>query len=130
MCMDQAWADEPITTDAEDLLGRVPFADRVAAVLNDAGAGGVSTVVGLCGPWGSGKTSLLNLVESRLGPPWQVRRFGPWATSDLSSLLSEFFTTIASALPPKGGQKARKALLGCARVAVPALSTVRTLVMC
>ena len=120
--MAQYWADDPIGGTNDDLLDRTRFVARTAHLIRDAGAAERSTVFGLVGPWGSGKTSLINLIEKELPAPWKVVRFTPWAASDISGLLAEFFATIASALPEDGnGAKAKKALLDCAQVAVPAL---------
>ncbi|MGC4832204.1 P-loop NTPase fold protein [Micromonospora arida] len=119
--MSRTWSDEPIGSGDEDLLDRSRFALRVADVIQEAGSAGPSTVFGLVGPWGGGKTSLINLVEKELPPPWMVVRFTPWAASSVADLLAEFFATIASALPPESrAAKAREALLACAKVAAPA----------
>ena len=120
--MSPLWSDEPIDRGEDDLLDRLRFAIRVAALIQDAGSADRSTVFGLVGPWGDGKTSLINLVEKGLPESWAVVRFTPWAASSVPDLLAEFFSTIASALPSEGkGAKARETLFICAQVAVPAL---------
>jgi hypothetical protein len=120
---EQVWSDEPIKADREDVLARIDFADRVATVLQMASSGS-SMVAGLVGPWGSGKTSLVNLIRARMDSSWEVRDFSPWATADLHSLLADFFAVIASSLPVDRGKKARQSLLACARVSVPVLAGV------
>ena len=57
--------DNPITSAKDDALGRVPTAEVLASEIRvlDASEG---YVVGVLGPWGSGKTSLINLVKSEL----------------------------------------------------------------
>jgi hypothetical protein len=57
--------DNPITRASEDLLQRGDVAAALAENLRyvDAWKG---HVVGVLGPWGSGKTSLVNLVRERL----------------------------------------------------------------
>lgn len=57
--------DAEIRTVAEDRLGRTPFCRRVAERIRSAGSG-PSVVFGLAGPWGAGKTSVLNMVEELL----------------------------------------------------------------
>ena len=57
--------DTPIKAREQDLIGRTPFAERLADILKSA-AGPESLVIGLYGPWGSGKTSVINLVENAL----------------------------------------------------------------
>ncbi|GAB1644191.1 P-loop NTPase fold protein [Krasilnikovia sp. MM14-A1259] len=119
--MAQFWSDEPIESNDEDLLDRDRFAVRVAQLIDEVGSAGRSTVFGLVGPWGGGKTSLINLAVNRLLKPWVPVRFTPWAASSVTDLLMEFFSTIASALPPGGkADKARAALMAAAQVAVPA----------
>jgi energy-coupling factor transporter ATP-binding protein EcfA2 len=56
--------DRPITRPADDLLRREPFAQALAAQIRAAPREGL--VMAVTGPWGSGKTSLLNLIESAL----------------------------------------------------------------
>ena len=52
-------------------------------------------VIGLEGPWGSGKTSLLNLTKRYLdNQNFIVKIFNPWLTSDRMSLVTEFFRTL------------------------------------
>ena len=57
--------DTPIKAREQDLIGRIPFTERLADILKSA-AGPESLVIGLYGPWGSGKTSVINLVENAL----------------------------------------------------------------
>ena len=76
--------DTPIKAREQDLIGRTPFAERLADILKSA-AGPESLVIGLYGPWGSGKTSVINLVENALSRKdddgkagVSVVRFEPW----------------------------------------------------
>ena len=72
---DLVLADRPIADAAGDLLDRGSFANGLAstlsrpeAVVDGAIVGGSATgyVVGLTGEWGSGKSSILNLVAGKL----------------------------------------------------------------
>ena len=57
--------DPPIRRKKEDRLNRARFAEVLAEQIASApGSGGV--VFGLLGPYGSGKTSILNMVEETL----------------------------------------------------------------
>jgi predicted KAP-like P-loop ATPase len=50
-------------------------------------------VVGITGPWGSGKSSILNLVSleiRRTAPKALVLPFDPWLISGRNDLISEF----------------------------------------
>ena len=73
------WTDDAIELDEEDTLDRKRFADMVAARIDACVPGQKSTVFGLVGPWGSGKTSLIKLVRKRLGVDWKISIFSPWA---------------------------------------------------
>ncbi|SKK68349.1 KAP family P-loop domain protein [Mycobacteroides abscessus subsp. bolletii] len=114
----------PLNTDSEirwitdDTLGRAPFARRVAERIV-AAAGEPSVVFGLAGPWGAGKTSLINMVDQVLEQEhpdqWSVVRFTPWSTSTVDSLTDEFYQSIAAAMPSSDtGRKARQQLLAMA----------------
>lgn len=88
--------DTPIKAREQDLIGRIPFAERLADILKSA-AGPESLVIGLYGPWGSGKTSVINLVENALSRKdddgkagVSVVRFEPWNYLTAEQLLAQF----------------------------------------
>jgi hypothetical protein len=56
-------------------------------------------VLGLTGPWGSGKSSLMNLVALHVAPDDIVVRFNPWLYSDTTELVNRFLTDVRKALP-------------------------------
>jgi hypothetical protein len=58
-------SDQPVLTQAEDAFGFVPYADAFSLLINDSETATPLTVA-ISGPWGSGKTSLAHLVETRL----------------------------------------------------------------
>jgi hypothetical protein len=86
---------------ADERLRRTGFADALAAQIASAGQSGV--VMALTGPWGSGKTSLLNLIDERLGelPDTIVVRFNPWYFSGTEQLLQHFFSEMGGQLEEK-----------------------------
>lgn len=96
--------DTPIKAREQDLIGRTPFAERLADILKSA-AGPESLVIGLYGPWGSGKTSVINLVENALSRKdddgkagVSVVRFEPWNYLTSEQLLAQFLKEVGSAL--------------------------------
>lgn len=96
--------DTPIKVREQDLIGRIPFAERLADILKSA-AGPESLVIGLYGPWGSGKTSVINLVENALSRKdddekagVSVVRFEPWNYLTAEQLLAQFLKEVGSAL--------------------------------
>jgi KAP-like P-loop domain-containing protein len=89
-------ADQPILSSKEDRFGRKQFAHRIADVIatRDSSSG---LVVGIHGPWGEGKTSVLNMIEEKLGTHEHVLviRFNPWRFPEESLLLRSFFLDVA-----------------------------------
>lgn len=105
-------ADKPIVTIEDDLFGRSSFAKTLADEIK-ALPSNESIVIGLSGPWGSGKTSLINLVSSQLFHGQEdksvtpgsviVVRFNPWNQIDNveqsdSFVISSFFDSIRNRL--------------------------------
>lgn len=96
-------ADNPIRTPAHDRIGRARAAEHFAtSVLRlDAGEG---LVVGVLGPWGSGKTSFVNLSR----PAFEncavtVLDFNPWMFSGAEQLVQSFFSELSAQLKLKPG---------------------------
>jgi hypothetical protein len=91
--------DNPVSNPIEDKFNRYPFASRIARVISER-ADPSSLVIGIYGPWGDGKTSVLNFIKRELAndPKIVVVSFNPWRFGDESVLLKSFFATLASAL--------------------------------
>ena len=88
--------DNPIRDPKDDVLGRnavaESFVDHVLELDVSEGA-----VVGVFGPWGSGKTSFINLAREKFkarGNP--VFDFNPWMFSGTEQLVQRFFTELSS----------------------------------
>jgi len=98
-------ADNPIESSSEDLLRRGGVARALAQNIRsvDASKGYVMAVLG---PWGSGKTSLINLTRELLAtsPTVSVLDFNPWIFSGGAQLVDSFFTELAAQLRLKGGR--------------------------
>ena len=92
-------ADQPITGKAEDRFNRASFATRIAETIATR-VDSSSIVLGLYGPWGDGKTSVLEMMQEalRLYPNTIVVRFNPWHFQNEDLLLRGFFTTLADAM--------------------------------
>ena len=122
-----AWTDEALRSKKQDTLGRLSYAQRAAELIHRTHSFESSAVFGLSGPWGSGKTSLVNMIVEELQgkhPKWAVARFTPWATSDVLGLLGEFYSSLAEVLPKKKGKQVRRALAVTASVAAPAANLI------
>jgi hypothetical protein len=89
--------DRPISTDDEDRFGRTRLADSVAS---DISAGTSSLVAAVVGPWGSGKTSVLQLVRARLDKDAAVVPidFNPWLFAGTDQLIQAFFAELVAQL--------------------------------
>lgn len=96
---DQYIADQPITSKSEDQFNRAPFATRIAETLATR-TDPSSIVIGLYGPWGDGKTSVLEMMQEELKTHDQiiVVRFNPWHFQTEDLLLRGFFATLADAM--------------------------------
>lgn len=95
-------SDNPITSVEEDTVGRLSMADSfIDSILNyDASRG---LVVGLMGPWGSGKSSFINLSRVCLKErSIDVIDFNPWFFSNTNQLAEYFFKELSSQLRLKG----------------------------
>lgn len=123
---EQVWSDEPIESVSEDALQRAHFAavisDRISAVVQ----GQDSTVFGVVGPWGSGKTSILNLVRHNLDDRWRVADFSPWSAPDAPSLALEFLAAVTAAVgsKPERNRDVRRAIKKYAKLGTPFLALV------
>jgi predicted KAP-like P-loop ATPase len=107
--------DQPILSCSEDDLGRQPFAKALAdAILKHDSKD--SIVLGLFGPWGSGKTSILNCVREYIEnsseslpekkkPVFTI--FNPWTYSDQNQLIAQFFRQVSAEI--KGSTFIKKA---------------------
>ncbi|MFI7067460.1 P-loop NTPase fold protein [Kribbella sp. NPDC050124] len=96
--------DDPIdgSEQAPDLLGRGHFAQTVVEALSAVRRQRRSSVLGLVGPWGCGKSSVINLVREQLRRDeagWRLGTFTPWLYSDLETLQLGFFDELRDALP-------------------------------
>ena len=94
--------DLPIKEIKEDALGRASFAEQlihmIEGYVNAQNTEKDGIVIGLEGPWGSGKTSLFHLMEQYLNTDLlEVRSFNSWFATDKESLLRLFFETLGKA---------------------------------
>ncbi len=106
------FSDEPISSKEDDRFGRAPFAARIADTIAKR-RDPSSIVIGLFGPWGDGKTSVLKMMEESLDQNDHVVtiRFNPWHFPSEDALLRGFFATLSEALGKVPGFKERAAKL-------------------
>lgn len=95
--------DHPISEPGDDSLGRLDSAKRFANHIFELDASR-GLVVSVLGPWGSGKTSFVNLARvelQRLG--LQAIDFNPWMFSGAEQLVDAFFGEISEELKVRPG---------------------------
>ena len=120
--------DDPVEDLAFDMFNRGPFADRVVELLDNVASETPSAVLGLMGPWGSGKTSVLQIIRRKLRGhgDWKVVELNPWMVADLPSMIEEFFASLLSALPDgKKGKAIRRKVARYAKAVSPMTSPLR-----
>lgn len=96
------YSDEPIISVVEDKLGRKNFCKTFAKSIYDLKQIDTFTV-GLLGKWGSGKTSLVNMMVSEFKEIEAeqrqqdsiIIRFDPWHFTDSTQLISQFLIRLA-----------------------------------
>lgn len=108
--------DEPINNEDEDLLGWGEYARLIANAVGNP-TSEASMVYAINGAWGSGKSSLLNLVEQKIveaqveaekdaetkgidknGRKTVIIHFEPWNCIDQNGIIRSFFDTFESIL--------------------------------
>lgn len=99
-------SDRPIVKKEQDRLGRAVFASYLARCILDH-KNPESLVIGLFGGWGTGKTSIINLVIEELRYAGSnlledetpiILNFSPWSYSGQGQLIYSFFRRLSSEL--------------------------------
>ncbi len=107
-------ADLPIEKPAQDMYGIDPFVRSLArSVRGMKSPQGI--VIGLNGPWGSGKSSAINLLRHHLSEAVasedvEVVTFNPWWFRGEEALVLAFFRELYTATKPALGDRAKKSL--------------------
>jgi KAP family P-loop domain len=86
------WSDDPIQTWPQDALGRAALVDSLSIKIMIA----KTPVVALSGPFGSGKTSTLNLLREHLGTKAITVSFSTWLPGSQETLTSYLLADIAN----------------------------------
>lgn len=89
------FTDEPITKPEEDIFGREVFVNNLANDMNRWSGKG-SLVLALYGPWGTGKSSVLNLLKQYIenNNAGEIIAFDPWYFNSTEQLIQTFFAII------------------------------------
>jgi hypothetical protein len=96
--------DQPSKT---DFLGRSEPARKIAqriqanahAYVNGERNYADTLAIGICGPWGSGKTTFLNLIKNELPKGGFLEiNFNPWRSTGTDKIVEDFFELLISEL--------------------------------
>ena len=98
--------DRPWLPGDDDRLRRTAFAHRIADTIA-AHPSREGLVVGVYGPWGEGKTSVLHMVEERLKEQQvDAMWFNPWYFREQDALVLTFLHQLAARIEAKLGTRA------------------------
>ena len=106
--------DKPITSPEQDSFGFDSLAKAIAASIAKMEVPD-GTVIAVNGPWGSGKSSVINLVKHHLHngtktDDLEIVDFKCWWFRGEEALTLAFFQELHSALNPTEGEKAQEAI--------------------
>lgn len=106
--------DQPIASPSEDRFGIDPFAAALASSIRKLKSPNGS-VIALNGPWGSGKSSALNLIRHHLAEAVgsgeiAIIDFACWWFRGEEALALAFFRELYAGLSPTLGDKLKKSL--------------------
>ena len=116
-------ADQPIESREQDSLGRRSFAEAIARQVRAVPAKHGFTIA-VVGEWGSGKTSVLNMVAETLedGDATAILRFNPWLFGSADDLVTRFFRELSAQLGQdrfEGLKEVARALAGLGQTLAP-----------
>ena len=91
------YSEKEIHRVSEDRLNRNDFAYKLSKNICDY-ENDDSLTIGVVGSWGSGKSSLINLILEKIEWRWDIIiiRFNPWMFSDQKNLYYQFFKLLIS----------------------------------
>lgn len=127
--MVEASPERALRTREEDKLGRDGFIRRLTgALINSKSQQSTGVVIGITGPWGSGKSSILNMLHEEILEQHEnalVVRFDPWLVSGRDDLIQQFLRELLGTINSKKHlkekfEKLKKTLLGYGATLAPA----------
>ena len=91
--------DNPLVDPEEDRLDRKKLAERIFTLIKQSDT---HLRVGILGPWGSGKTTVLNFIKNQCEKENPVAFFYPWQFSSREDAWTGFVSSLDSALASWG----------------------------
>lgn len=99
--------DGPKTDINEDILKRKDLVDCLSELIMKMDLT-ESARIGICGKWGSGKTTVVNFVKQRIKNDVSCIDFNPWLYSSQTDMTSQFLNLLAYKLSSKHRQWMRR----------------------
>ena len=91
------YLDLPIEYKEKDKLNFSPFAQKVAKGIKNYKQN-ETFIISIEGKWGSGKTSLMNLIENEIKDDVEIMHFNPWLLTDIRQVINLFFDELIKVL--------------------------------
>ena len=109
--------ETPIQLEEEDLLNFYPYAGKVKEVIQGYASNPEPLTIGIYGKWGSGKTSMLNLIERHIELFQKEKNdklyikfhYNPWLYQSKEEMLFDFFENLRTKLDYSGNSNLQKA---------------------
>jgi len=119
--------DAPIDDSKHDKLGYLSIVNNLSATIHSQ-ANTKSFIVGLIGPWGNGKSSIIGMTSAKLRKPLSpiqnlgaalgfpkrqdilIVHFLPYLNHKEEDIISEFFTSLSNVLSPYSGKLSNQIL--------------------
>ncbi len=89
--------DLPIKDIDNDKLNFLPFAQKVVKGIKNYKQD-ETFIISIEGKWGSGKTSLMNLIEKEIKDDVEIMHFNPWLLTDIRQVIKLFFDELIKVL--------------------------------
>lgn len=98
--------DKPIEKKSDDILGHYAFAEQIVNVLKLLPEDD-SFNFALCGEWGSGKSSILNLTKEIVEKEntYRIIQFNPWNITKKNNLVFEFLELLKQTIYEESSNK-------------------------
>jgi predicted KAP-like P-loop ATPase len=121
--------DIPINHYDNDKLNFKPFAKKVATSILNYNQD-ETLIFSIEGRWGSGKTSLINLIKSEIKNEVEILHFNPWLLTDISQVIKLFFDELIKILSygsfkVKLNEDIKKDLKTLANILLPESMTIK-----